>query len=209
VGEQTVSYSNDTGYLAIPPSGSGPAVIVIDEHWGPVPHIRSIADRFAAAGFVAFAPDLAAPDLAAPGLPAAGDASARLVAGTADELAARPEVTGRVGTVGFGAGGTLALLAAAESGRLVAAAAFYPDPAPASGPTGYAGKKVVVHCADGGVPGVRPLVDGIRAAGGEVVTYTYPGTAPAFFNDDRPEVYDRRAAALAWARTLELLRRQL
>jgi carboxymethylenebutenolidase len=46
------------GYLAIPKSGSGPAVIVIQEWWGLVGHITSIADRFAEAGFVALAPDL-------------------------------------------------------------------------------------------------------------------------------------------------------
>src|SRR5512134_1761486 len=46
------------GYLAKPASGSGPGVVVIQEWWGLVPHIKDIADRFAAAGFVALAPDL-------------------------------------------------------------------------------------------------------------------------------------------------------
>ena len=46
------------GYLTLPPSGSGPGLIVIQEWWGLVDHIKSIADRFAAEGFVALAPDL-------------------------------------------------------------------------------------------------------------------------------------------------------
>jgi carboxymethylenebutenolidase len=46
------------GYLATPTSGKGPGVIVIQEWWGLVGHIKSVADRFAAAGFSALAPDL-------------------------------------------------------------------------------------------------------------------------------------------------------
>src|SRR5476649_1207084 len=47
----------DRGYLAVPESGRGPGVIVVQEWWGLVPHITDLADRFAAAGFVALAPD--------------------------------------------------------------------------------------------------------------------------------------------------------
>ena len=46
------------GYLAVPASGKGPGVIVIQEWWGLVPHIKRVADRFAEVGFVALAPDL-------------------------------------------------------------------------------------------------------------------------------------------------------
>jgi len=46
------------GYLALPPSGSGPGLVVIQEWWGLTSHIADITDRFAAAGFVALAPDL-------------------------------------------------------------------------------------------------------------------------------------------------------
>src|SRR5580658_6968427 len=47
-----------SGYIAVPASGSGPGVIVIQEWWGLVPHITDVADRFAGEGFVALAPDL-------------------------------------------------------------------------------------------------------------------------------------------------------
>ena len=46
------------GYLSLPTSGSGPGLIVIQEWWGLVEHIKEVTDRFAAAGFVALAPDL-------------------------------------------------------------------------------------------------------------------------------------------------------
>ena len=46
------------GYLATPASGKGPGVLVIQEWWGLVGHIKNVCDRFAAAGFSALAPDL-------------------------------------------------------------------------------------------------------------------------------------------------------
>src|SRR5688572_32140552 len=59
---QMVEFSSNggtaNGYLATPASGKGPGIIVIQEWWGLVPHIRDVCDRFAAEGFVALAPDL-------------------------------------------------------------------------------------------------------------------------------------------------------
>src|SRR5689334_2863809 len=48
----------DSGYLALPAQGSGPGVIVIQEWWGLVDHIKDVCERFAGEGFVALAPDL-------------------------------------------------------------------------------------------------------------------------------------------------------
>src|SRR5260370_39216186 len=47
-----------SGYLATPSEGTGPGVIVIQEWWGLVDHIKDVCDRFATAGYVALAPDL-------------------------------------------------------------------------------------------------------------------------------------------------------
>ena len=47
-----------SGYRSIPEAGSGPGVIVIQEWWGLVDHIKDVCDRFASEGFVALAPDL-------------------------------------------------------------------------------------------------------------------------------------------------------
>ena len=46
------------GYLAVPASGSGAGVIVLQEWWGLVPQIKGVCDRLAQAGFTALAPDL-------------------------------------------------------------------------------------------------------------------------------------------------------
>ena len=46
------------GYLSMPEKKTGPGVVVIQEWWGLVGHIKSVADRFAASGYVALAPDL-------------------------------------------------------------------------------------------------------------------------------------------------------
>src|SRR5690242_8352308 len=59
---QMVSFASNggtvEGYLAKPASGRGPGLVVIQEWWGMVPWIKSMADKFAEAGYVALAPDL-------------------------------------------------------------------------------------------------------------------------------------------------------
>jgi len=225
---EMVSYPSNggtsEGYLAIPASGmTSPAVIVIQEWWGLVPHIRSVADRFAEAGFVALAPDFyhgettSEPDEAQRLLLALRmDEAATDIAGAADYLAGRPEVTGKVGAVGFCAGASLALWSATLSERIVATVGFYPVlPWESMRPdwTDYAGKAALIHCSEedgtSSGEGVQAARRAIEEAGGSCQLYDYPGTAHAFFNDDRPEAFDQRSAASAWARTLEHFRGKL
>nr|MDT0657917.1 dienelactone hydrolase family protein [Micromonospora sp. DSM 115978] len=227
---EMVSYRSNggtsEGYLALPSGSSagGPAVIVIQEWWGLVPHITTVADRFAEAGFVALAPDLyhgvstSEPDQARRLLMGlAMDQAARDIAGAADYLAERPETAGdKVACMGFCAGGSLALWSATLSERIVATAGFYPVlPWERMRPdwSDYAGKAAVIHCSEedgtSAAEGVQTARRAIEAAGGKCVLHDYPGTRHAFFNDDRPEVYDQPAAASAWARTLELFRSRL
>jgi carboxymethylenebutenolidase len=227
MGEKVTYQSNggpSEGYLALPASGAaGPGVIVIQEWWGLVPHITAVADRFAEAGFVALAPDLyhgtstSEPDQAQRLLMGlAMDQAGRDIAGAADYLVERPEVAGQVGAVGFCAGGSLALWSATLSPRIVAAVGFYPAlPWERMRPewSGYTGKAAIIHCSEedgtSADEGVQAAQRAIKAAGGECVLHDHPGTRHAFFNDDRPEVFDRQAAASAWARTLEFLRGRL
>jgi carboxymethylenebutenolidase len=54
----------------------------------------------------------------------------------------------------------------------------------------------------------RALIDRTRAAGKTIEAHFYDADH-AFFNDQRPEVYDRESAELAWGRTVEFLRRVL
>jgi carboxymethylenebutenolidase len=220
VGEKVSFASNGgtaEGYLALPAAANGGAVIVIQEWWGLVGHITDVADRYAAQGFVTLAPDLyhgvttREPDEAGKlmmGL--AMDQAAKDIAGAAAYLASRPEArSGRVGTVGFCMGGSLALWAGTLSPHIVATVGFYPPlPWERMGPqwANYAGKAAQIHCdahQDSTTPGVVMAKEAIEAAGGQVMTFDYPGTEHAFFNNDRSEVYVAQAADLAWERTVE------
>jgi carboxymethylenebutenolidase len=225
---ETVTFASNggtcTGYLALPESGRGPAVIVIQEWWGLVPHIVRTVDRFAAAGYVAFAPDFyrgertTEPNEAEKlmlGLKV--DQAAKDIAGAAAYLVSRDEVTSdKVGTVGFCMGGGLALLAGSVNEHIVATSCFYPaTPWPDYHPdwTKYAGKSTIVHLAEFDDAGAKATVIGIEAeitsAGGSAQTFDYVGGHHAFFNEDRPEVYDEGFAKLAFTRTVDLFTRTL
>jgi carboxymethylenebutenolidase len=212
------------GYLATPASGSGPGVIVIQEWWGLVGHITDLADRFAAEGFVALAPDLfhgltaQEPDEAGKLLMGmAMDTAAKDIAGAAAYLSSRDDVTGRgIGTVGFCMGGSLALWSATLSDDITATVGFYPGmPWSRMSPVWdrYQDKAAIIHCAesDGGssAEGIKAAVAAIEANGGWVELFDYEDSHHAFFNDDRPEVYAPEHAKVAWARTLEFLRSRL
>lgn len=212
-------------YLARPASGSGPGILVVPAWWGLGGHIRSVVDRLAGEGFVALAPDIyrgtvviaadEAQRLAAE-LPA--DRAAGDLVGAARYLATAKgtSVSGRVGTVGFGLGGSLALWAATLSADVVAAAAFYPlVPWQPTQPdwAAFAGTTAIVHAAaedaDTTGPELQIAQKAVMEAGGELTIYDYPGTRRGFYNDDRPDAYNPRAGASAWARTLELFRTRL
>lgn len=225
---EVVSYASNggtsEGYLSLPASGAnGAAVVVIQEWWGLVPHIRELVDRFAEAGFAALAPDLyhgtqtTEPDAAGKlmmGL--AMDQAAKDIAGAADYLTALDRVDGQVGCVGFCMGGSLALWSATFSEKIVATAGFYPAvPWERMSPqwSNYSGKAALIHCSEedgtSSAPGIQQAKRSIEESGGKVQVHDYPGTHHAFFNDDRPEVFDGDASRLAWARSLEFFRSHL
>ena len=209
------------GYLALPATGSGPGLLVIQEWWGLVEHIKHVCDRFAAEGFVALAPDLyhgvatKSPDEAGKLFMALSIARAAAdVRGAADALLDRPEVTSdKVAAVGFCMGGQLALYAGAEfPDRIGAVVDFYGihpnvriDPSRLRVP-------VLAHFAERDnsvkVSDARALVANIEAAGGSIEAHFYPADH-AFFNDSRPTVYDRGCSEVAWNRTLAFLRTHL
>ncbi len=212
--------STRNGYLATPPTGGGPGLIVIQEWWGLVDHIKSVADRFAAAGFVSLAPDLydgtiaKSPDEAGKMLMALNIAeTAKALRGAADHLLAldlvRPK---KVGAIGFCMGGQLALFGAAEHpDRVSAAVDFYgihpnvtihPEKITGAIQAHFARKDAYVTEAAG-----RALVDRIKEAGKTIEAYYYDADH-AFFNDTRP-AYSKADADLAWHRTLEFLRKNL
>jgi carboxymethylenebutenolidase len=207
-------------YLA-KPGQPGPAVIVIQEWWGLVPHIEHVADRVAAAGFVALAPDLYHGERATSADQAGKlmmslriDEASRDLAAAIDYVAALPGVTSRkVGTVGFCMGGALSLYAASQNAEVGACVVFYgghpnvkPDLGSLRAPVLglYAGKDTFVTPAV-----VNELDRRLTELGKPHEFHTYPNAQHAFFNEDRPEVYDADAAADAWAKTVAFFRREL
>jgi carboxymethylenebutenolidase len=209
------------GYLSVPESGKGAGVVVIQEWWGLVPHIKDVCERFAREGFVALAPDLyhgkttRSPDEAGKMMMAMRiDEAARDLAGAIDYVAALPEnATHKVGTVGFCMGGALSLYAASKNPEVSACVVFYgghpnvkPDLASLKAPVLgiYAGKDGFV------TPDAVSALDAeLSRLGKRHEFHTYPGAAHAFFNDTRPEVHDPAASADAWAKTIAFLRREL
>src|SRR5919202_518549 len=134
---QTVEFASDGGtthgYLSIPEKGSGPGVVVIQEWWGLVPHIKDVCDRFAAEGYVALAPDLyhgdvaRSPDEAGKLMMALRiDEAEKDMRGAIQYLLDHEATTGdKVGIVGFCMGGALSLYAASKNPQVGACVVFY------------------------------------------------------------------------------------
>jgi carboxymethylenebutenolidase len=206
------------GYLAASQTGSGPGIIVLQEYWGLVPHIKDICDRFASEGFTALAPDLYKgdstrdPDEAATLMQALNIAETeQILRKAALVLLSRSEVSSKqLGIVGFCMGGQLAMFAAGANPAICGCVNFYgihPKVQPS------------YRDLNGPVLGLFAERDNyaspeaVKALDKELILlekphefHTYPGTQHAFFNDTRPEVYDAQAAADAWRRTLEFFR---
>lgn len=127
-------------YLALPPAGTGPGLLLLQEIFGVNAHIRAVAEQYALDGFVVLAPDVFwqqqrrldigyTPEDIQRGraLAMAADKAAlqRDLADAVRSLRARPEVQGpRVGAFGYCMGGRLAYVAAATAG-VDAAVAYY------------------------------------------------------------------------------------
>ena len=209
------------GYLSVPDSGSGPCVIVIQEWWGLVDHIKEVCDRFAGEGFVALAPDLyhgkttKSPDEAGKLMMALRiDEAERDLRAAADYLLIQDSTTSeRVGVVGFCMGGALSLYTATKNPKIGACVVFYgghPNVKPDL-PNLHAPMLGLYAERDGFVtPTIaRELERKLKDLGKEVEVKIYPDADHAFFNDSRPEVYKADAAADAWQRTVEFLRKNL
>lgn len=222
-GEMITFQSNGgttSGYLSLPPSGKGPGVIVIQEWWGLVPHIKDVADRFAAEGFVALAPDLyhgestKSPDEAGKLMMALRiDEAEKDLRGAVNHLLNHEATSGdKVGTVGFCMGGALSLYAASKNPQVAACVVFYgihpnvkPDLANLKAPVlgiyaeldGYV-TPAVVH----------ELEAKLKEHGKSAEMHIYPGLDHGFFNDTR-EVYNEAGAKDAWRRVLDFFAKHL
>jgi carboxymethylenebutenolidase len=215
-----------SGYLARPPGGAGPGVIVVQEWWGVDPALIEMADRVAAGGFVALIPDLFHGEVAGHDemdkaarlmqtLPP--DRAARDMSAAVDHLAGHEAVTGdALGVVGFCMGGMLApLLAANRPDRIKAVVSFYGFPQGDSEPDWSAMTAVMQgHMAekDDFFPpaAAKALEAKLRGMGKDVTFTVHPGTGHAFMNPHNSlGTLDQELSDRIWPTVLSFLHEQL
>ena len=211
------------GYLAKPASGKGIGVIVLQEWWGLVHHIKDVCDRFAKEGFVALAPDLYQgkkaeldePDEAGKLLMALDiDRTAEVLARAAQWLVENDAVTSKqVGVVGFCMGGQLSMFAACLTDHIGAAVNFYgihpnvkPNFKELNAP--LLGIFALKDHSYATPETVKKMDRELTKLGKPHEFHEYEADH-AFFNNERPEVYNKAAADAAWKTTLEFFRKNL
>jgi carboxymethylenebutenolidase len=211
-----------SGYLA-KPSGAGPwpAVVVIQEWWGLDAQTKSIADRFAATGYLTFAPDLYHGELAKLG---DGDTAMKLVQKYApgapadlqklyDTFKNRPDCTGKVGSVGFCFGGRMSL-ALGIARPLDAICTFY-----GGGMQQLFNQLGAIKCPVLGLFGDQDMSIPVGTVeefdrllgqlGLEHEVIVYPNSGHAFFRDSDPQVYKPEASKDAWERVTKFFKKNL
>ena len=179
-------------YHALPAARHGRAVLVIGESDAVDDFTRDACDRLARAGFVALAP----------GLAGATDADALLGACLRFLLDHAASDGGRVGVMGFGAGGARALALAEREDRVGCAVDFYGVPDRAAGPatTAAARRELPVllvfgnedeQVRDGSARECAERLPGSRLR-------TLAGAGAGFMNEARADRYAAAAAAAGW-----------
>jgi len=213
-------------YLALPPAGGGPGLVLFQEIFGVNEHIRALADQYALDGFVVLAPDVFWRQQRRVELGYEGEQRQRGIelamalkgpevgldmAAAVAALRARPEVNGgKVGAIGYCMGGRLAFLAAATAG-VDAAVAYY-----GGGIQDQLDKAAAIKCPvlfhyaerDDHIP--PAAVDKVRTAmhGKSAEIHVYPGAMHGF-NCWARASYHAPSAALAHGRSLQFLSAKL
>ena len=214
-------------YLSLPPTGTGPGIVLIQEIFGVNQHIRDVADQYASDGFVVLAPDVFWRQ--EPGVDIGYDEAGfqkgfalmqsmdfpkavEDICTAAQVLKNRPEVQGKVASLGYCMGGMLSYLVGTTPGAVHASVCYYGggihtalDRAP------QARIPMLMHFAekDGFIP--MEAVSQIKAAFDSnhgVEIHTYPNVDHGFNCWGRP-MYQQKAAALARGRSLEFLSRTI
>jgi carboxymethylenebutenolidase len=204
------------GYLAVPPAGAGPGVLVLHAWWGLNDTMRAFCAQLAEAGFATFAPDLyhgkvTASIAEAETLVKALDpdhamADIAQAAGFLSQRAGQQAERG-LAVIGFSLGANYALdLSIADPEHIRLVVLFYGT---GGGDFSRSRAAYLGHFAEEDAfepqAGVDELEEALRHAGRPVTFHRYPGTGHWFFERDREGAYHRAAADLAWERTLGLL----
>jgi carboxymethylenebutenolidase len=213
-----MTHSQPEGFLAVPPTGIGPGVLVLHAWWGLNETMKGFCTRLAESGFVAFSPDLYHGKVAN----TISDAEILGAALDANHLQAKAEIAEaalflneragqpdrRLAVIGFSLGGYYALdLAAADPEHIRSVVIFY-----GTGPGDFSRSKAAYlgHFAENDEFEPQSNVDHLegvlRHAGCPVTFYRYSETGHWFCEPDR-STYNQEAAKLAWDRTLAFLTR--
>lgn len=210
------------GYFVRPKNASGalPGIVVIHENRGLNPHIEDVARRAALAGFVALAPDFLSP---LGGTLADQDTARQMIrrldrsqtvqnaVAAVAHLKTHPATTGRIGVVGFCWGGWLTNQVAVNSPDAAAASPFY-GRQPTAADVAKIKVPLLLHYAglDNRVnAGIGDFEHALKANKTQYTIHTYGGVNHAFHNDTAVARYDKKAAELAWSRTIEFFDRHL
>ena len=227
---ETVSFTGHdgdqvSGYFARPLGGGPyPGVVVIHEVFGLVTHIKEVARRFAAAGYLAIAPDLHHRE--GPGDPedvativraAGGNPDERTVGdvdGAAGYLRSQAASSGNVGVIGYCSGGRQAYVVACKLPTLDAAVACYggrvvaaPQDLNERQPMAPINMTAGLNCPLLGLFGVddtspspeqvAQIEQELKRQGKTYEFHTYDDAGHAFFADYRPS-YRQHAAVDGW-----------
>jgi len=213
---ETLTFStanrDSTAYVALPAESNGRAVILIQEWWGLNQHIKDIANRYAAEGFTAIAPDLYRGKLAENPQQAGEMMNALKIEDGLDIVknamdSAREKYDFQhFGISGYCMGGTYALRAACELEGISASAPFYGDIPDEDILKNLTAPTVFISATQDG------WINPEKVASLEAIAEKYDLPVEsikyeadhAFFNDTRPEVYDKDAAQDAWAKVIQL-----
>jgi carboxymethylenebutenolidase len=209
-------------YTAFPSStGPVPGIILLQEAFGVNHHIRSVADRLAAAGYAVIAPELfhrtAAPGLEIAYADFATGAMPHYVAINGTDLTADLHAafdwlqaqtlvkTDKIGSIGFCLGGQVSFLANAVL-PLAAGVSYY-----GGGTHTIADRAKDLHATHlffwGGLDAhiskeqIAQVTEAVEAAGKPFIKTVISYADHGFHCDERPS-YNAEAAAEAWAMTL-------
>ncbi|MFM1813443.1 MAG: hypothetical protein RLZ98_138 [Pseudomonadota bacterium] len=223
---ETVKWQGATdmsGYLAKPAAASGklPAVVVIHENRGLVPHIKDVTRRMALEGFLALGPDFLTPSGGTPEDEDKGrdmiktldmKATVQNSVAAVKFLKSHPAGSGKVAVIGFCWGGAMVNQTAVTAGGDLAAAVAYYGRQPKAEQVSNIQAPLMLHYAgldkriNEGIPAYK---EALEKAGKTFEIHMYEGAQHAFNNDTAKARYNKAAADLAWQRTVAFLKKHL
>jgi carboxymethylenebutenolidase len=227
--ETTVQYQSGhvgvKAFVAAPQTqDKRPAIVIVQEWWGLTDHIKDLARRYAAEGYVAIAPDLYS-RFGHALTTDAGEAGKLMntlkqedglvdLHATVAYLKSVPEVDGaKIGITGFCMGGSYALMLPCVNAEIKAAVPFYGQvPNPDTPIQKLACPVLYLYGEDDGwitKADVQRLAAALKKYNKAGEIKTYPGAPHAFFRDTDPSVYRPEAAKDAWARTKAFFKQHL